>query len=389
MFAVPWLGVGLTARYWGATHLDVLRRARGLLAPRWPQGVALEVGCGCGVLACALALQHPTWRVIGVDQSAAAVEAARWLASALGLGARARFVCADATDAGALEAATGHAPIDARVSVGGWLPACGVLERDLRAPPPAGGGAALARCAQAWAATAAQGGVWLMCERVGTLPGARGLLQAAAHGPWRLDWRRSGFVRSGANDASEALPLWTLRANPPRAQAQSQEAQPQAQDAALEARLHRHWTTKHPRLKRRPATDTTWRAQPPFWAATYQTRWGVTLRFADGSLTQLRVGSRGVHLAAQVVRQDGWSYVTDSDPGLAGLRRLCAQIQQSFDIMTVFDPRTGRDVAPLDEDGAFALGLALFNADFAGVEPLEAASAHALGQAVDPPCPTT
>jgi 16S rRNA (guanine1207-N2)-methyltransferase len=51
-------------------------------------GTALDLGCGTGVLAAALAAAHPGLEVLATDQSAAAVASARATAAANGLGER-------------------------------------------------------------------------------------------------------------------------------------------------------------------------------------------------------------------------------------------------------------------------------------------------------------
>lgn len=63
-----------------------------------PAGTALDLGCGTGVLAVALARARPDLRVLGVDQSTAAVASARATAAANGLGNRIEITRDDAAD---------------------------------------------------------------------------------------------------------------------------------------------------------------------------------------------------------------------------------------------------------------------------------------------------
>ena len=57
--------------------------------------VALEVGCGSGIVACSLAAEIPRLRVVASDVSEAAVEVSRVNARRLGVGARVEFLVGD------------------------------------------------------------------------------------------------------------------------------------------------------------------------------------------------------------------------------------------------------------------------------------------------------
>jgi 16S rRNA (guanine1207-N2)-methyltransferase len=81
------------------TKIDIGTRALlGVLDRAAPAATALDLGCGTGVLAAALARSRPGLDVVAVDQSAAAVASARATADANGLGDRIRVVRDDAGD---------------------------------------------------------------------------------------------------------------------------------------------------------------------------------------------------------------------------------------------------------------------------------------------------
>jgi 16S rRNA (guanine1207-N2)-methyltransferase len=81
------------------TKIDLGTRALlGSLDRMAAAGTALDLGCGTGVLAAALARSRPDMAVLGVDQSAAAVASAEATASANGLGDRIRVVRDDAAE---------------------------------------------------------------------------------------------------------------------------------------------------------------------------------------------------------------------------------------------------------------------------------------------------
>ncbi|MFD2090858.1 class I SAM-dependent methyltransferase [Blastococcus deserti] len=81
------------------TKIDIgTRTLLGALEPAAPAETALDLGCGTGVLATALARGRPGLQVIAVDQSAAAVASARATAEANGLSERIRVVRDDAAD---------------------------------------------------------------------------------------------------------------------------------------------------------------------------------------------------------------------------------------------------------------------------------------------------
>lgn len=96
--------LGLTVCAHGAafagTKVDVgtrtLLRSRDRMAPA--AGVALDLGCGTGVLAAALAAARPALRVVAADQSTAAVRSAAATAAANGLAQRIEVVRDDAAD---------------------------------------------------------------------------------------------------------------------------------------------------------------------------------------------------------------------------------------------------------------------------------------------------
>jgi 16S rRNA (guanine1207-N2)-methyltransferase len=85
--------LGLTVCAHGAAFagpkIDLGTRALLRALPRMTVGgTALDLGCGTGVLAAALAAAHPGLEVLATDQSAAAVASARATAAANGLGER-------------------------------------------------------------------------------------------------------------------------------------------------------------------------------------------------------------------------------------------------------------------------------------------------------------
>jgi 16S rRNA (guanine1207-N2)-methyltransferase len=82
-------------------RLDIgTRFLLGVLGDAKPDAAsALDLGCGTGALAAALAVGRPGLRVTATDQSAAAVASARATASANGVADRVRVVRADAGDA--------------------------------------------------------------------------------------------------------------------------------------------------------------------------------------------------------------------------------------------------------------------------------------------------
>lgn len=96
--------LGLTVCAHGAafagTKVDIGTRALlgrlGAMAPE--AGTALDLGCGTGVLAAALAAARPALDVLAVDQSAAAVASTRATAAASGLEDRLRVVRDDAAE---------------------------------------------------------------------------------------------------------------------------------------------------------------------------------------------------------------------------------------------------------------------------------------------------
>ncbi|WP_245159117.1 methyltransferase [Blastococcus sp. TF02A_35] len=93
--------LGLTVCAHGAafagTKVDIGTRALLACLDRMPAaGTALDLGCGTGVLAAALARSRPGLEVLAADQSAAAVASARATAEANGLGDRVRVVRDDA-----------------------------------------------------------------------------------------------------------------------------------------------------------------------------------------------------------------------------------------------------------------------------------------------------
>jgi 16S rRNA (guanine1207-N2)-methyltransferase len=94
--------LGLTVCAHGAafagTRVDAGTRALLAALPRMASGAqtALDLGCGTGVLATALALARPELTVLASDQSAAAVASAAATAAANGLGTRVRVVRDDA-----------------------------------------------------------------------------------------------------------------------------------------------------------------------------------------------------------------------------------------------------------------------------------------------------
>ena len=95
--------LGLTVCAHGAafagTKIDIGTRVLlGSLDRMAPAGTALDLGCGTGVLAVALALHRPELGVLGVDQSAAAVASARATAAANGLSDRIRITRDDAAE---------------------------------------------------------------------------------------------------------------------------------------------------------------------------------------------------------------------------------------------------------------------------------------------------
>lgn len=79
------------------TKIDIGTRVLlGSLDRMAPAGTALDLGCGTGVLAVALAQARPDARVIAADQSAAAVASARATADANGVGERVEVLRDDA-----------------------------------------------------------------------------------------------------------------------------------------------------------------------------------------------------------------------------------------------------------------------------------------------------
>ncbi|HEY4603045.1 MAG TPA: methyltransferase, partial [Blastococcus sp.] len=93
--------LGLTVCAHGAAFagpkIDLGTRALlGALERMAPAGAALDLGCGTGVLAAALARSRPELAVLAVDQSAAAVASATATAEANGLADRIRVVRDDA-----------------------------------------------------------------------------------------------------------------------------------------------------------------------------------------------------------------------------------------------------------------------------------------------------
>ncbi|MGY2127747.1 class I SAM-dependent methyltransferase [Blastococcus sp. SYSU DS0617] len=96
--------LGLTVCAHGAafagTKIDIGTRALlGRLGDMAPEaGTALDLGCGTGVLAAALASARPALGVLAVDQSAAAVASTRATAAASGLEGRLRVIRDDAAE---------------------------------------------------------------------------------------------------------------------------------------------------------------------------------------------------------------------------------------------------------------------------------------------------
>jgi 16S rRNA (guanine1207-N2)-methyltransferase len=98
----PDLGLTLCAHgaAFAGTKIDIGSRALlgrlGAMAPK--ASTALDLGCGTGVLAAALAAARPALDVLGVDQSAAAVASTRATASANGFEDRIRTIRDDAAE---------------------------------------------------------------------------------------------------------------------------------------------------------------------------------------------------------------------------------------------------------------------------------------------------
>jgi len=100
--------VGLTVcahgAAFGGTKIDIGTRTlltaldAALDAAPVPAGTALDLGCGTGILAAALARRAPALRVLAVDQSAAAVASATATAQANGVADRVSVVRDDAAD---------------------------------------------------------------------------------------------------------------------------------------------------------------------------------------------------------------------------------------------------------------------------------------------------
>lgn len=96
--------VGLTVcahgAAFGGTKIDIGTRTllTALDAAPVPAGTALDLGCGTGILAAALARRAPALRVLAVDQSAAAVASATATAQANGVADRVSVVRDDAAD---------------------------------------------------------------------------------------------------------------------------------------------------------------------------------------------------------------------------------------------------------------------------------------------------
>jgi 16S rRNA (guanine1207-N2)-methyltransferase len=95
--------VGLTVCAHGAAfagpRIDIGTRALLASLDRMPTaGTAVDLGCGTGVLAAALARSRPGMEVVAVDQSAAAVASATATAAANGLAGRIQVVRDDAAD---------------------------------------------------------------------------------------------------------------------------------------------------------------------------------------------------------------------------------------------------------------------------------------------------
>jgi 16S rRNA (guanine1207-N2)-methyltransferase len=96
--------VGLTVcahgAAFGGTKIDIGTRTllAALAAAPTPAGTALDLGCGTGILAAALARRSPGLRMLAVDQSAAAVASTVATAEANGLADRVTVVRDDAAD---------------------------------------------------------------------------------------------------------------------------------------------------------------------------------------------------------------------------------------------------------------------------------------------------
>jgi 16S rRNA (guanine1207-N2)-methyltransferase len=95
--------LGLTVCAHGAAfagpRIDLGTRALLRALPRTAAvGTALDLGCGTGVLAAALAAAHPELEVLATDQSAAAVASARATAAANGFGERVTVTRDDAAE---------------------------------------------------------------------------------------------------------------------------------------------------------------------------------------------------------------------------------------------------------------------------------------------------
>jgi 16S rRNA (guanine1207-N2)-methyltransferase len=97
----PDLGLAVCAHgaAFAGTKIDIGTRALlGALPSAAPATTALDLGCGTGVLAVALARSRPEIAVLAADQSAAAVASAVATAEANGVGDRVRVVRDDAAD---------------------------------------------------------------------------------------------------------------------------------------------------------------------------------------------------------------------------------------------------------------------------------------------------
>jgi hypothetical protein len=225
-----------------------------------------------------------------------------------------------------------------------------------------------------------EGGRWLLCERVGTVAGALGLLRAVRAGGWGVKWSRSGFARGGLDDGGAALPVWVLEACRGEETGGGGGAA-QREDVALSGALLRHWARRHPERGG-------WRGEG--WALhavaerdaprAQEVVWGVTLRLEGGAWWRLQLARRGEGLIAYQADGMGSRLLTWGQDPVGRVRAACQRLDRSFDVVSVFDPARGEEVAPQREEAAYALGLMLWEADFSALEELERASRGALGE---------